>query len=93
MITTIACMSASGHYVSPMVIFPSNNMAQALMRGYPDGAVCRAHSSGWVQNNQLAETLIYRENKTAERPIILALDGHYSQGRNPDVIDMTTAIM
>ena len=54
-ITVIACMSASGNFVPPLVIFPRTNMPQALMKGCPPSSIGRAHPSGWVQANLFTE--------------------------------------
>ncbi|KAJ4429070.1 hypothetical protein ANN_26071 [Periplaneta americana] len=93
-ITVIACMSASGHFVPPAVIFPRKNMSDQLMRGSPPGAVGFAHPSGWVQSNIFAQWLMHFIEKVApkeESPVLLILDGHYSHVRNLDVIDMARA--
>lgn len=42
-ITVIACMSASGHFVPPLIIFPRTNMTQLLMKGAPPGSIGKAH--------------------------------------------------
>lgn len=90
-ITVIVCMSASGHFVPPLVIFPRTNMAQVLMKGCPPGSIGRAHPSGWVQSNLFTEWFAHFIEKVVpkeESPVLLILDGHYSHVRNVDVIDM-----
>lgn len=90
-ITVIACMSASGHFVPPLVIFPRKNMNILLMRGAPPGTIGVAHPSGWVQTNiftQWFNHFIEKVKPSEESPVILILDGHYSHVRNVDLIDI-----
>lgn len=89
-ITVIACMSASGHYVPPLVIFPRTNMNNQLMRGAPPGTIGVAHPSGWVQTNIFTtwfKHFVEKVNPSKESPVLLILDGHYSHVRNIDLID------
>lgn len=91
LITVITCMSASGNYVPPMLIFPRKNMKAELMDGAPPGAISACHPSGWVQQNIFTDW--FRHFVKYTRPskgdqIILILDGHYSHTRNIDVINM-----
>ncbi|XP_025837637.1 uncharacterized protein LOC112906837 [Agrilus planipennis] len=90
-ITIIACMSAGGDYVPPLIIFPRTNMTQTLMKGSPPGSIGRAHPSGWVQSNIFTEWFshfISHTKPTKESPVLLGLDGHYSHVRNIDVINL-----
>ncbi|CAH2013916.1 unnamed protein product [Acanthoscelides obtectus] len=90
-VTIIACMSASGVFVPPLVIFPRTNMTQILMKGCPPGSIGRAHPSGWVQSNIFTDWFAHFIEKvcpTENSPVLLILDGHYSHVRNPDLIDM-----
>ncbi|KAJ4425741.1 hypothetical protein ANN_27937 [Periplaneta americana] len=48
LVTIIACMSAGGNFVPPMMIFPRTNWIDRLMKGAPPGAIGRCHPSGWV---------------------------------------------
>ncbi|XP_063220279.1 uncharacterized protein LOC134529776 [Bacillus rossius redtenbacheri] len=93
-ITVIACMSASGIFIPPYVIFPRVNMATTLMKGAPPGTIGRAHPSGWVQTHLFTEWLylfIERTKPTEQSPVLLVLDGHYSHVRNIEVIDLARA--
>lgn len=90
-ITVIACMSASGHFVPPFVIFPRTNMTQVLMKGSPAGSIGRAHPSGWVQGDLFTEWFSHFLEKVGPKedsPVLLLLDGHYSHVRNVKIIDM-----
>lgn len=89
-ITIVACMSASGRFVPPFVIFPRKNMSDQLMRGAPAGAIGVAHPSGWIQSNIFTKWFghfLETVKPTEQCPAILILDGHYSHVRNIELID------
>lgn len=89
LITVIACMSAGGEFVPPMLIFPRKNMNAQLMRGIPPGSIGEVHPSGWVQAHLFTrwlEHFIKATKPSVESPILLILDGHYSHTRNLDFI-------
>lgn len=91
LITIICCMSAAGHYVPPLNIYPRKNMNQQLMKGAPFGSVGVVHPSGWVQTHiftQWFKHFIKHTKPTKDNPILLILDGHYSHTRNIEVIDL-----
>lgn len=46
LITVVACMSAAGIFVPPMIVFHKKNMIDTLMRCVPLGSIARAHPSG-----------------------------------------------
>lgn len=91
LITLIACMSAGGDFVPPMLIFPRKNMNVQLMRGTPPGSISAVHPSGWVQATSFAQWFKHFINTvkpSASSPVLLVLDGHYSHTRNLDVVNM-----
>ncbi|KAF2893176.1 hypothetical protein ILUMI_12998 [Ignelater luminosus] len=75
-ITIIACMSATGHFVPPLVIFPRTNMAQTLMKSAPSESM---QSTPFIEQTR----------PTEKSPVLLVVDGYYSHVRNKDVIDVT----
>ncbi|KAF2893177.1 hypothetical protein ILUMI_12999 [Ignelater luminosus] len=75
-ITIIACMSATGHFVPPLVIFPRTNMAQTLMNSAPSESM---QSTPFIEQTR----------PTEKSPVLLIVDGNYSHVRNTDVIDVT----
>ncbi|ESO05782.1 hypothetical protein HELRODRAFT_171453 [Helobdella robusta] len=89
LVTIIACMSAGGNFVPPMMFFPRTNWTDLLMKRAPPGAIGRCHPSGWVQSHLFTEWFshfIDHTNPTSESPVLLVLDGLYSHTRNLDVI-------
>ena len=91
LVTVVTCMSASGNFVPPMMIFPRKNLNSQLMRGAPPGSIAACHPSGWIQSHLFTEWFQHFLDKvkpTTESPVLLILDGHYSHSRNLDVINL-----
>lgn len=73
-VTMIACMSASGYFLPPLVIFPRKNMSDQLMKGAPPGSIGVAHPSGWVQTNIFTrwfKVFLEKVNPTQDSPALL----------------------
>lgn len=90
LITVVTCMSASGQYVPPMLVFPRKNMKAELMDGAPAGSIAACHVSGWIQCESFTKWLehfISIVKPSREDPVVLIVDGHYSHTRNISVID------
>ncbi len=84
----------AGYFVPPMLIFPRKNHSALLEKGAPPGALIRVHPSGWVQTYLFTEWFqhfIACTNPTADSPVLLILDGHYTHMRNIEVIDRARA--
>lgn len=77
---TVACaVSAAGHYIPPMIIFPRVRMSANLMINGPPGAIYKASKSGWVTEQLYVEWLVHFKDKTnasIENPVLLILDNH-----------------
>ncbi|GBP59179.1 CENP-B homolog protein 2 [Eumeta japonica] len=91
LITIVTCMSASGQFIPPLMVFPRKNMKAELLDGAPPGTIAGCHPSGWIQPELFTKWLrhfvaIVKPSK--EDPVLLVLDGHYSHTRNLDVIDI-----
>jgi hypothetical protein len=56
-------------------------MKPELMRGTPPEYIYACNPSGWIRH------FISSVKPTAEEPVILVSDGHYSHVRNIDVIN------
>ena len=50
LVTVVACMSAGGTYVPPMMIFPRKNFTELLTKGAPPGTVFTCQPSGWINS-------------------------------------------
>lgn len=89
LITVVPCMNATGVFVPPLMVFPRKNMKQELLNGAPLGTIARCHQSGWIQADIFTDWLrhfVENTQPSAENPVLLILDGHYSHTRNADVI-------
>lgn len=81
LITLVTCMSASGFFVPPLMIFPRVNMKDELKNGAPSGSQFACHKSGWIQLHIFTQWIVHFINTvhpSKENPVILILDGHLS---------------
>ena len=88
--TIVTCMSAVGQYVPPMIVFPRKKKELKLMKGAPPGAISGFHPSGWIQCDLFCQWMKHFASfvkPTAEDPVVLIMDGHYSHTRNLEVIN------
>lgn len=77
--TAVICMSATGDFIPPMLIFPRLTMKQELQKGAPEGTVFACHPSGWMQQDSFMEWFyhfIKYAKPTEEDPVLLILDDH-----------------
>ena len=47
-VTFVCCVSATGHYVPPMVIYPCKRLKLELTEGAPAGSVFHCQENGWI---------------------------------------------
>lgn len=77
---TVACaVSASGHYIPPMFIFPRVRMSPSLTIGGPPGSIYKTSKSGWITEQLFIEWLKHfkvKSNPSLADPILLILDNH-----------------
>jgi len=80
-ITAVVCVSASGVFVPPMLIFPRKNLNSRLLHGAPPDTVGAASSSGWINSDLYLQWLTHFIKFTAasiDRKVLLILDNHES---------------
>ena len=73
-ITSVMCVSATGNYLSPMMIFPGVRMRNELLKEVPYGAVKGVTSpSGWINSDLFYDwftnIFIEKSNLRHDRPI------------------------
>ncbi|XP_047022728.1 MFS-type transporter clz9-like [Helicoverpa zea] len=88
--TAVLCVSASGNYVPPLLIFPRVRMKAELLDGAPPGTVSVCHPSGWIQSDIFVEWLnhfISSVKPKKEDPVLLLLDGHSTHTKNLPLIE------
>jgi len=84
LVIVVTCMSPNEHFIPPLLVFPRKNMKQELMDGTLPGSIHACHPSGFF--SQWFLHFIKHTKPTKEDPVILVLDGHYSNTRNLEVI-------
>ena len=89
-VTAICCVSAAGHYVPPMLVYPRKRIKAEMVDRAPTGSICAGSMSGWVNEelfekwfNHFVDTV---QPKARPQPTLLILDGHVSHTKNMAVI-------
>lgn len=88
--TAVLCMSASGNFIPPLLIFPRIRMKAELLDGAPPGTISVCHPSGWIQSEIFVEWLnhfISSVKPKKEDPVLLLLDGHTTHTKNLPLIE------
>jgi len=83
--TCVMCVSASGFYVPPMIIFRRARMNECLKNGAPPGTVFQCQNKGWMTSEIFGawlEHFIHTVKPTKENKVLLILDGHLSHTKN-----------
>lgn len=88
--TAVICMSATGNFIPPMIIFPRVRMKKEFLNGAPPETLAACDPSGWM-NLELFETwfthFLKHSHSSKDNPTLLVLDGHKSHTQNLAVID------
>ena len=88
--SVVCCVSASGRYIPPMVIFKRKRMPDVLKEGAPPGSLITSNDSGWMEH---ASFLAWMEHFDAhvqsskKNPVLIILDGHSSHTKNIAAIE------
>lgn len=80
-ITICCCVSATGHYIPPMIIYPRQRMQAHLERGGPSGCIYKCLKSGWMNEELFQDWMVHFKEHvgaTHENPVLLILDNHSS---------------
>ncbi|XP_031344824.1 uncharacterized protein LOC116171893 [Photinus pyralis] len=81
LVTAVCCMSATGTYIPPAMIFPRKRMKEELFLNAPTGTYKMVSESGFINTELFCQWLVHFKNCTkpsAENPILLILDNHSS---------------
>jgi len=76
--TVITCMSPSGNFMPPLLVFPKKDMKQELMNGTLPGSIHLFPPSGWIQNEIFSQWYLHfikHTKLTKEDSVSLVLDG------------------
>ena len=77
--TIVACGSASGHVIPPMIIFPRVRVPSHFAADCPPGSLLAAQKKGWVTSELYLKWFkFFIQQIPPARPILLIQDGHSS---------------
>lgn len=88
-ITAVCCMSATGIYVPPALIFPRKRMNHLLFKGAPTGTLGLVTETGYMNSDLFLEWLkhfVHHVKPSAEDPILLVADNHSTHCSLPAII-------
>jgi hypothetical protein len=91
LVTVVTCLSPTGNFVPPLLVFPRKYVKQELMSGTPPGTTHACHFSGWIQSEIFTQWFLHfirHAKPTKQDPCILLPDGHYSHTKNLEVINL-----
>ena len=79
-ITVLACVSAAGHCLPPMVIFDREKFPMELANGEIPGTIYGFSSNGWIDQGLFEKwfTNHFLRYVPSVRPLLLLMDGHSS---------------
>ncbi|XP_062537025.1 tigger transposable element-derived protein 6-like [Armigeres subalbatus] len=83
--TACVCMSATGYYIPPMLIFPRARLTESLKTGAPPETLFSCNGSGWMTMtdfNTWFNHFLEHSRPTAAAPVLLILDGHVTHTKN-----------
>lgn len=81
LITAVCCVSSSGIYVPPALIFPRKRLKDELYLNAPPGTLKLISDSGFINTDLFYKWIVHFKNFTkpsAESPVLLILDNHSS---------------
>jgi len=67
LVTIVNCMSPTGHFIPPLLVFPRKNMKPELMNDTPPGSIHACHPSGWIQSEILTQWFLLFIKHTKSR--------------------------
>ena len=90
-ITFLPAVSAVGHYVPPLFVFPRKRMKAELLEDAPDGSIGAVNLTGWI-NTEIFEQWFDHfvhvvQPKARPHPTLLIFDGQKAHTKNMSLID------
>jgi hypothetical protein len=59
LVTIVTCMSPTGHFIPPLLVFPRKYTKQELMKGTPPESTHACHPSGWIQSGIFTQWFLH----------------------------------
>lgn len=94
LVTAETCMSASGIFMPTMFVFPRKRENPLLLDDAPPGSFAQYHPSGWMQGDLFLywfQKFIEFSKSSAEKPVLLILDGHATHTKSLELINLARA--
>ncbi|XP_045451633.1 uncharacterized protein LOC123660620 [Melitaea cinxia] len=85
----VACVSAAGQFIPPMIIFKRMRMSDQLKEGAPAGSLVTVSESGHINRELFCQWLEHFASvvkPTKEDKVLLLLDGHTTHSKNLDAL-------
>ena len=81
-ITVLVCMSASAHYLPPLIVFPGQRFFKNILEGFEEAVLGRSNY-GWMDSDLFVmwlKTVLEQglNERQVEMPVLLFVDGHTS---------------
>lgn len=89
--TMVCCVSASGQYLPPMIIYKRLRWALELKTGAPPGGLVEISESGYINSDLFNKWLKHFVNvikPNPEKKVLLLLDGHTTHSKNIDALNI-----
>lgn len=81
LVTTCVIVSATGHYLPPVMVFPRVHFKDFMVKGAPLGTLGLATQSGWMNADLFLDTMkhfVKHSCSSLETPTLLIYDNHES---------------
>ncbi|KAB0799328.1 hypothetical protein PPYR_07208 [Photinus pyralis] len=91
LVTAEICVSASGHYIPPLLIFPRVRLNPLFDVGLPPDSVVVCHPSGWMQTDIFVvwfKHFVRYAKPTNTDPVLLIMDGHATHTKNIEMMEL-----
>ena len=88
-ITFVCCVSASGQYVPPLIIYPRKNLKLELTEGAAPGSIFACQENGWINSDLFIkwfDHFVATVSPSVDNKVLLILDGHASHTQNIDAV-------
>ena len=90
-VTAEICMSATGTFMPPMLIFPRVKVNEQYLENKPEGSWAVWRKSGWMGTDiftQWFKKFIEFSRASVSNQVLLLLDGHHTHVKNLEVAEL-----
>lgn len=87
-VTAEICVSATGSYLPPVLLFPRVKVNESFLEGKPAESWAIFNRTGWMDKESFTkwfEWFILQSHASPENPVLLLFDGHNSHVKNLQV--------